>query len=89
MIAFEYLIKRFCKLNFYFVGGTFAESFYGLQRVPIKQANSQNILPRKHFILSLIFVAILPYLKMKFNKVAEKMYFDELPYTYKVFCLSF
>lgn len=69
-----------------FSGGTFAESFYGLQRVPIKGVTEGKCktLSKKHLLLSLFFVTICPYLKLKFDKIAEKMYLDELPYTFEV-----
>lgn len=71
-------------INVYVSGATFSESFYGLQRAPIKQSSSRNALGRKELLLSLLIVTLFPYFKTKLSNLAERYYLEERPSANKV-----
>lgn len=65
---------------FYVIASSFAENFYGLQRLSLKSqmfSNGIHLSPRDENI-SILMLALFPYLKQKINQMAQKYTYDEM-----------
>lgn len=58
-------------------GGSFAETFYGLQRVCLKAGAVPGNLPRKEWLLSLFFLTVFPYLRTKLEEISVRYQLEE------------
>lgn len=68
-------------------GASFAESFYGLKRMPVGlhktfQKSKRNWLPKKHFYYSLLLLTLFPYIKVQllslYNNLKDKDFNGDL-----------
>lgn len=60
-------------LQYYYLKGfssSFSEAFYGLRRIKAYSNNGKGRLPPKLFILSLVFLVLMPYINNKLQKLA-------------------
>lgn len=64
---------------FLLTGGSFAEAFYGLRRVPIVKTDhpGDNPLPLKNEKLSLIYLVVFNYWRSKLEQLMEKWRLEE------------
>lgn len=58
-------------------GGSFAETFYGLQRVCLKSNAIPGKLSRKEWLFSLFFLSVFPYIRAKLETISLKYQFEE------------
>ncbi|KAK3908622.1 Peroxisome assembly protein 12 [Frankliniella fusca] len=58
-------------------GGSFAETFYGLQRLCLKTGCSPGNLPRREWFTSLFFLTVFPYLRSKLEDLSVKYLLEE------------
>ncbi|XP_026284915.1 peroxisome assembly protein 12 [Frankliniella occidentalis] len=58
-------------------GGSFAETFYGLQRLYLKTGSSPGNLPRREKFMSLFFLTVFPYLRSKLEDLSIKYQLEE------------
>lgn len=62
------------------LAASFAESFYGLRRIPLKPQTFDHghHLPKKQERLSLFFLIVFPYIRRKMDLLAEQFKLDEM-----------
>ncbi|XP_034236660.1 peroxisome assembly protein 12 [Thrips palmi] len=58
-------------------GGSFAETFYGLQRVCLKAGILPGKLPRREWLLSLFFLTAFPYIRTKLEELSVRYQLEE------------
>ncbi|XP_072273063.1 peroxisome assembly protein 12 [Pyxicephalus adspersus] len=56
---------------------SFSENFYGLKRVALCGSNGKRILPRREYWKSLLLLVLVPYLRVKLEKLVNKLREEE------------